>query len=72
MIKYAANDVFFLYKVYNILHKNLDQNIYNGLTYDEVFYKCQNILLYPKLNLTIKNYNKHIVPAKTQIDGLLK
>ena len=72
MVKYAANDVFYLNKVYIMFEKNLRQNRYKNLTYSEIFDACQNLLIYPRLNLKIKNYNKHLIPVKSEVDGLLK
>ena len=72
MIKYAANDVFYLLKVYELMKNNLDCKKYDNLTYDAIYLECQRYLHYPKINLVVKNYNKQLIPVGSEIEGLLK
>lgn len=74
MKEYAANDVIYLPKLYNLMKKNIKDlpEAEGTITYQGILDECQKTLKYPKLNLNIKNFNKYNIPKGKEIDGMLK
>jgi len=69
MLKYAANDVIFLPKIYYLM---LD--ILKGmkkLTITDIFNSCESYLLYPTLNNNI-TINSRESQESNQVQGLIK
>ena len=72
MIAYAANDVLYLPKLYNIFSKNCEENKNSNLSIRSISSLCEKYLDYCNINLSIKNYNKVSIEAGKIVEGLLK
>lgn len=68
MIEYAANDVKYLPQLYEIFIEKFKEK---EKMIDDVFKECQKYLIYPKLNLNVKNFNRNTLKNQT-ITGLFK
>jgi ribonuclease D len=70
MIKYAANDVIFLPKIYNMMLKMI--KTIKSLTITDVLNSCEAYLKYPDLNIDISIKMRELLESNTQIQGLIK
>ena len=69
MIKYAANDVIFLPKIYYVMTE-LIKNI-NTLTLSDILQTCNTYLNYPNLNKNLTQKTREII-VNTEVEGLIK
>lgn len=69
MIKYAANDVIYLPKIYKLMI-NIISGL-KGLSIQHVLESCELYLQYPNLNKDI-NHKTRELQENSQIQGLIK
>ncbi len=69
MIEYAANDVIYLPKIYEMMVEQIKENKTQTIT--EVVESCEVYLKYPEINLDI-SYNMREVDESSQVQGLIK
>jgi len=69
MIKYAANDVIYLPKIYDIMLEILKG--LKNLSITDVLKACELYLKYPNINESITQKTRDL-PENSQIQGILK
>jgi ribonuclease D len=69
MIKYAANDVIYLPKIYNLMQNLIKET--KTLTLNEVLDSCKLYLKYPDINLILTPKTRDL-EENSQIQGLIK
>ena len=70
MIEYATNDALFLPIIYQIILDNMI--FYTNLSMYAIFKECEKILSSSRINLLVKNFNKHNLKKGQEIEGMLK